>query len=491
MAKQEDEIHREENESVGEQLKKLRTAKGVSIEEAAEETKVSASNLRALETDNYEALPADTFIRGQLGMYAAYLGIDGREITERFFLERDGSKALRKRRRYAVANNIPQPTSLAERSQVSSAPIAILILVLLGLIFAGYCYYASWNPLALITGMLGNEEQPAATPVQLQNPPATETPQSGESPEKAAVTAPPETDPAAHPQAAQPQPEEEGGGKESPPPSADSGNATDIDVTIIRRGETATDNGPQEAAEDGDHTVPAQSAAPEDDLKNDAVPASEDQPALEQEENRTENDSAAMAQSAPDATDPAADQAPAGPQPDKTVSPPQQPLSPPVATLPAEEETQSAPVPPPAADADNNDTAPPGTTSAKTAETDDNLPSPATEQNSEDEAGEVIAVYAAARKKRLKNVPGEKTYSLQATFTENTWVQVTLDGEQLERRFFMTGDHQEWEDFRSIQLVFGRPDSAVILLNGETVLFPRDSGDTAILSIPDDIPAAE
>lgn len=70
--------------SLGQQLKAAREQKGVSIEKAAEATKVRAEILRALEADNYSEMPAPVYTKGFLKIYAQYLGLDAHAIREQY-----------------------------------------------------------------------------------------------------------------------------------------------------------------------------------------------------------------------------------------------------------------------------------------------------------------------------------------------------------------------------------------------------------------------
>ena len=82
-----------EQQRVGEQLKQLRQDKSLTLDEVAVSTKISQSNLRAIESMAYDKLPADTFTRGQIILYGSFLGMDGRLAADQFFTERDGGKS--------------------------------------------------------------------------------------------------------------------------------------------------------------------------------------------------------------------------------------------------------------------------------------------------------------------------------------------------------------------------------------------------------------
>lgn len=63
-------------ETIGQRLKAIRLSRQISIEKAAEATRVRAHYLQALEADNYSAMSSAAQGRGFLRLYADYLGLD-------------------------------------------------------------------------------------------------------------------------------------------------------------------------------------------------------------------------------------------------------------------------------------------------------------------------------------------------------------------------------------------------------------------------------
>ncbi|GEM_PF-4491270 len=72
------------DETIGEFLKRERELRQISLEEIAEETKVSMGRLRALEANQFDQLPAPIYIRGFVRIYAEYIGLDPAEVMMRF-----------------------------------------------------------------------------------------------------------------------------------------------------------------------------------------------------------------------------------------------------------------------------------------------------------------------------------------------------------------------------------------------------------------------
>jgi len=71
--------------SFGEELKKEREARNIPLEEIAEATKIHIKFLKAIEEDNFEILPGEFFIGNFIKAYANYLGLDEREVLNRYY----------------------------------------------------------------------------------------------------------------------------------------------------------------------------------------------------------------------------------------------------------------------------------------------------------------------------------------------------------------------------------------------------------------------
>jgi cytoskeletal protein RodZ len=70
--------------SLGEFLRQEREKRGVTIEQVASATKISARLLHLLESDNYSEMPAKPFIRGFVNSYCRFVGLDSKEVLTRF-----------------------------------------------------------------------------------------------------------------------------------------------------------------------------------------------------------------------------------------------------------------------------------------------------------------------------------------------------------------------------------------------------------------------
>ena len=68
--------------SVGQELKKEREIKGISLKEIADHTKINLRFLQDLEDDNFEFMPGKFLTRSIIRSYANYLGLDEKEILK-------------------------------------------------------------------------------------------------------------------------------------------------------------------------------------------------------------------------------------------------------------------------------------------------------------------------------------------------------------------------------------------------------------------------
>lgn len=68
-------------ETIGQRLQTARLSRRISLEQAAEETRIRLPYLQALEADDFSALPSAVHARGFLRSYAAYLGLDFNELS--------------------------------------------------------------------------------------------------------------------------------------------------------------------------------------------------------------------------------------------------------------------------------------------------------------------------------------------------------------------------------------------------------------------------
>jgi hypothetical protein len=121
---------------IGYSLKAARERQGIGLPEAELATKIRAKYIRALEEEDFDALPADTYARGFLRTYADYLGLDG-EIYVDEYASRFHNDEWDDEPRRAPRRNRPRRERTIERRGV--------VLVLVGIAVVTALVFAAWK----------------------------------------------------------------------------------------------------------------------------------------------------------------------------------------------------------------------------------------------------------------------------------------------------------------------------------------------------------
>ncbi|APP02608.1 helix-turn-helix domain-containing protein [Lactobacillus delbrueckii] len=89
---------------IGEQLRKAREAKGLSISDIEKATKIQSRYLEAIENNDFDKLPGDFYVRAFIRQYAQIVGLDGKELLRQYQGE--------------VANEVSQPAASSPAQEV-------------------------------------------------------------------------------------------------------------------------------------------------------------------------------------------------------------------------------------------------------------------------------------------------------------------------------------------------------------------------------------
>ncbi len=117
----------------GEQLKREREMRGVSLEEISAATRISTRFLEALENEQWDRLPGGVFNRGFIRSVARFLGLDGDTLISEYELERKTSPET-----HAA---VDAPEDIPRNWRPAAAALALLAVLLAGGWFA-YQRYA-------------------------------------------------------------------------------------------------------------------------------------------------------------------------------------------------------------------------------------------------------------------------------------------------------------------------------------------------------------
>lgn len=131
----------QEGGTLGRQLKSAREARGVSLREISEQTRITMRHLEAIESDDYKHLPGGIFNRSFIKAYARYIRFDeahaldlyAREARERGEQSEDAPAFAQRSRVYG---------SDTSRSPLTTALLSLFILGVFALVvYAGLNFY--------------------------------------------------------------------------------------------------------------------------------------------------------------------------------------------------------------------------------------------------------------------------------------------------------------------------------------------------------------
>ena len=139
---------------IGNSLREARLRRGVDFAQAELATKIRGKYLRALEDEQFELLPAQTYVKGFLRTYAEYLGLDGQLYVDEFnsrFVAGDDQDP--KPRRSAA-----RPQRRNRRSETNLVVVALgAIVILTVIVFSAWKWSGGGN-----TPAAGGSRPPAA-----------------------------------------------------------------------------------------------------------------------------------------------------------------------------------------------------------------------------------------------------------------------------------------------------------------------------------------
>jgi hypothetical protein len=91
------------DQGIGKTLREARAKRRVDLAEAEAATKIRGRYLRAIENEEWDALPGETYARAFIRTYAGYLGLDGERLAEE---HRRGRGASRPSDRVPIGNPV-------------------------------------------------------------------------------------------------------------------------------------------------------------------------------------------------------------------------------------------------------------------------------------------------------------------------------------------------------------------------------------------------
>lgn len=136
---------------IGNALREARVGRNISLQQAEEETKIRVKYIQAMENEDFDVLPAGTYVKGFLRTYAEYLGLDYQvlldEYNERFGTGEHREHIIHQQR----SSREVKAESPKRKSQANYLLVAIIAVVIVAVLA-----YLGWgNP--------DNEEPVVAT----------------------------------------------------------------------------------------------------------------------------------------------------------------------------------------------------------------------------------------------------------------------------------------------------------------------------------------
>lgn len=168
--------------SFGEELRKEREIRGISLAEIAEATKISKRFLGAIEKNDFATLPAPVFARGFVREYARYLGLNAEDMVTRYahFMNTQGKAAEDDPVPLRSSDQVPAGESASQRRTKRLVIIAAVLLVPL-LIAGGWMASDRWKRQRTVIPPVDVPVMPASPlPAETapQEPAAADTPLS-------------------------------------------------------------------------------------------------------------------------------------------------------------------------------------------------------------------------------------------------------------------------------------------------------------------------
>jgi cytoskeleton protein RodZ len=115
---------------IGNSLREARMRRGIDFAQAETTTKIRGKYLRALEDEQFELLPAQTYVRGFLRTYAEFLGLDGQLYVDEFNSRFVSGEEHEPRVRRSQARR-PRRDRRSERNIVIGALVVIAVLTVI------------------------------------------------------------------------------------------------------------------------------------------------------------------------------------------------------------------------------------------------------------------------------------------------------------------------------------------------------------------------
>jgi hypothetical protein len=124
---------------VGSALRRAREVRGLSLDEAARDTRLRVDQLDALEREEFDVLPGEVYVRASVRTYASYLGLDPDELTGAYARTTDAAESVPPPARLGPVERMIAASRIRDNQRflLVAAVSLLLILLALGLLSRG------------------------------------------------------------------------------------------------------------------------------------------------------------------------------------------------------------------------------------------------------------------------------------------------------------------------------------------------------------------
>jgi len=132
---------------LGEYLCRQRQEAGLTVEQFCHKTRISPAILKAMETGDYQALPAHAFARGFYVIYAKALGLDDEEIVNWYAQERqEAGEATAEYTGGSAISGASKTHRMASAGPTHPFVTLLILLAILVLAVSALCWRFEINP---------------------------------------------------------------------------------------------------------------------------------------------------------------------------------------------------------------------------------------------------------------------------------------------------------------------------------------------------------
>ena len=124
---------RDVDDGVGKRLREARTRRKLTLPEVEAATKIRGRYLQAIENEDWDQLPGETYARAFIRTYAALLGLDGERLAEE---QRRARGSARPGERLPRVDPRPRRVTRRRRTRTPRIPAGLVVALVTILVFA-------------------------------------------------------------------------------------------------------------------------------------------------------------------------------------------------------------------------------------------------------------------------------------------------------------------------------------------------------------------